>query len=161
MENYVDMGGAVANYGPALALLGAALAAGLGGIGSSIGSGKSTAAASGVMSEKPEAFGKLLILAVMPGSQGIYGLVVAAIVLFVTGIDVETTQAGAEILFSCMAFGLAGLFSGIYQGHVGAAATQIIAKQPDQFGKAMMYTAIVELFAMFGLLVTILSLFSI
>ena len=60
-----------------IAIIGAALAAILPGIGSAIGVQMGGKAAAGVLSEKPELFGKLLILQALPGTQGIYGFLIA------------------------------------------------------------------------------------
>jgi len=152
MENLVF------SSGPALAVLGAATAALLGGIGSSIGSGLVGKAASGVTSEKPELFGKLLVLEVLPGSQGIYGLVGAFLVTLFFDISTLNASQGAQVLFACLPLALTGLFSGIYQGKVAAAGTQIVAKNPDKMGAAITFAAIVETFAIFGLLITFLLL---
>ena len=67
--------------GQSLAILGAALAALLAGIGSAKGVGQAGEAATGVMAEDPSSFGKLLVLQALPGTQGIYGLLVAFLVL--------------------------------------------------------------------------------
>jgi len=146
--------------GPALAVLGAALAAALGGIGSSIGSGIAGKAASGVTAEKPELFGKLLVLEILPGSQGIYGLVGAFLVtlFFKDTLFTLTPSEGAFIFFACLPLALTGLFSGIFQGKVAATGAQIIARNPDGMGKAITFAAIVETFAIFGLLITFLLL---
>ena len=65
--------------GIVLALLGAALAALMAGIGSAIGVGMAGEAAAGVVTEDPQKFGKFLILQLLPGTQGIYGLLIAFI----------------------------------------------------------------------------------
>ncbi len=145
--------------GPALAALGAATAAALGGAGSAIGSGIAGQAASGVTSEKPELFGKLLVLEILPGSQGIYGLVGAFLVtLFFPHIMDLTASQGAYIFFACLPLAITGLFSGMFQGKVAAAGAQVVAKNPDGMGKAIVFAAIVETFAIFGLLITFLLL---
>jgi V/A-type H+-transporting ATPase subunit K len=63
--------------GLTLAILGAAFAVVLGGIGSAIGVGLAGQASSGVMSEDPDKFGSLLLLVALPGTQGIYGFLSA------------------------------------------------------------------------------------
>lgn len=149
----------VLTSGPALAALGAAMAAALGGVGSSIGSGIAGQAASGVTSEKPELFGKLLVLEILPGSQGIYGLVGAFLVtLFFPNMTELTNIQGAYIFFACLPLAITGLFSGVIQGKVAAAGAQVVAKNPDGMGKAIVFAAIVETFAIFGLLITFLLL---
>jgi len=59
--------------GMALALSGAAIAAFMAGIGSSIGIGIAGRSATGVLSEKPERYGQMFIMVVLPGTQGFYG----------------------------------------------------------------------------------------
>ena len=62
--------------GLALALLGAGSALALGGAGSSIGVGLAGMTASGVVTEDPDKFGKLIPFVALPGTQGIYGLLI-------------------------------------------------------------------------------------
>ena len=64
-----------------LVVLGAALAAGLAGAGSALGTGVAGQAANGVVSEDPDKFGRLLVLQALPGTQGIYGLVALFMIL--------------------------------------------------------------------------------
>lgn len=59
-----------------LAYLGAALAIGLAGSGSAIGVGIAGTTGTGLMTEDPSKFGLVLILQAIPGTQGIYGLLV-------------------------------------------------------------------------------------
>ena len=68
------------NMGVPMALLGAVLAALLSGIGSAIGVGMAGEAAAGALTEDPSKFGKVLILQLLPGTQGIYGLLIAFLV---------------------------------------------------------------------------------
>lgn len=144
--------------GPALAVLGAAVAAALGGAGSAIGSGIAGQATSGVASEKPDLFGKLLVLEVLPGSQGIYGLVGAFLVTLFFDITTVDAATGAAIFFACLPLGITGLFSGIFQGKVAATGAQLVARNPEGMGKAITFAAIVETFAIFGLLITFILL---
>ena len=58
--------------GLALALLGAGLAAVLSGIGSAKGTGMAGEAGTGLLCEDPSKFGKIMILQVIPGTQGLY-----------------------------------------------------------------------------------------
>ncbi|MBQ3381202.1 MAG: permease, partial [Oscillospiraceae bacterium] len=62
--------------GLAFGLLGAGLAACLAGAGSGIGTGYAGQAGAGLVTEDPSKFGKVMILQVIPGTQGLYGLVV-------------------------------------------------------------------------------------
>ena len=61
--------------GIALALIGAALAVGLSCSGSAIGVGTAGQAAASVLAEDPNKFSACLILQLLPGTQGLYGLV--------------------------------------------------------------------------------------
>ena len=59
------------NFGIVFALIGAALATFLAGTGSAIGVGKAGVAAAGVLTEDPSKYGKVLILQLLPATQGI------------------------------------------------------------------------------------------
>ena len=72
--------------GIVLAILGAALAALLAGIGSAKGVGLVGEAAAGVVSVDPSKFSKVLILQLLPGTQGLYGLLTAILMLSRIGI---------------------------------------------------------------------------
>ena len=72
--------------GIVFALLGAALAVGLAGMGSAQGVGIAGQAAAGVVTEDPNKFAKVLILQLLPGTQGIYGLLVGFLVLSKIGL---------------------------------------------------------------------------
>jgi V/A-type H+-transporting ATPase subunit K len=144
------------------AILGAAVAVFLAGAGSAIGVGIAGQAASGVVTEDPSKFAKVLIMQLLPGTQGIYGLLVGFITLSNIGllggnaVQVSTT-VGLEILAACLPIGVVGLISGIYQGKTSAAGIGIVARKPDQFGKAMLFPAMVETYAILSLLVSILA----
>lgn len=149
--------------GLALAILGAALAVGLAGIGSTLGVGIAGQAGAGLTSEEPEKFGKILVLQALPGTQGIYGFLAAVIALQKTGLlggelAELTVGHGWQILFACLPIAIAGLFSGIYQGKVSTQGINLIAKKPDQLGKGIILSAMVETYAVIGLLASILLL---
>ena len=74
------------SLGVVFALLGAVLAALMGGIGSAIGVGMTGQAAAGVVTEDPSKFGKVLILQLLPGTQGIYGLLIGFVTLTQIGV---------------------------------------------------------------------------
>ena len=148
------------------ALLGAAVAVFLAGAGSAIGVGVAGQAAAGVVTEDPSKFAKVLILQLLPGTQGIYGLLVGFIVLSKTGIlggelAAITPQVGLMILAACLPIGIVGLISGMHQGRTAVASIGIIAKKPDQFAKSMLFPAMVETYAILALLISILAVSSI
>jgi len=145
------------------ALLGAALAVILSGIGSAIGVGLAGQAASGVMSEDPEKFGSLLLLTALPGTQGIYGFLTGFMVFIKLGlisghIAQLTAQQGLDILVACLPVGFVGLISAIHQGKVCAAGIYMVAKQPKETAKPLVLGALVETYAVLGLLISILML---
>ena len=154
------------NLGLVYALLGAALAVILAGMGSAYGVGIAGQAASGVVTEDPSKFAKVLIIQLLPGTQGIYGLLVAFITLSKIGLlgggaaDL-TPQTGLLILAACLPVGIVGLISGKSQGQAAAASIGIVAKKPEQFGKAMLFPAMVETYAILSLLISILAVTSI
>ena len=152
----------MSQLGIVYALLGAALAVFLAGAGSAIGVGIAGQAASGVVSEDPSKFAKVLVIQLLPGTQGIYGLLVGFITLSKIGLlgggilDL-TPQQGLLVLAACLPVGIVGLISGKYQGMTSAAAIGIVAKKPEQFGKAMLFPAMVETYAILSLLISILA----
>ena len=142
----------MSQLGLVYALLGAAVAVFLAGAGSSIGVGIAGRAAAGVVSEDPSKFAKVLIMQLLPGTQGIYGLLVGFITLSKIGLLGGNAAAldpktGLLILAACLPVGIVGLISGKAQGQTSAAAIGVVAKKPDQFGKAMLFPAMVETYA--------------
>ncbi len=147
--------------GIGLAYFGAAIAVALCCIGSAKGTGMVGEAATGVISETPEHFSKCMILQVLPGTQGLYGIVAWFMVLLklnVFGGQMAnlTIQNGMAIFWACMPIALGGLLSAIAQGRVAAASINIVAKRPDQFSKGIILAGIVEFYAILSLVATIL-----
>lgn len=149
--------------GLAIAISGGALAAILAGIGSAIGIGYTAQAANGVLSEDPEKFGQLLILVALPGTQGFYGFLGAFLLMTKIGLLGGTVPAislwqGLQLFFACLPIALAGLVSAIWQGKVCTAGIEMVAKKPQESAKAVIFGILVEIYAVLGLIVTILSL---
>ena len=153
------------NLGIVLALTGAVLAALFAGIGSAIGVGIAGEAAAGVVTEDPNKFSKVLVLQLLPGTQGIYGLLIGFITLTQIGImggDSNISLAkGFLYLAACLPMSFVGWFSAIKQGKAAVASIGLVAKKPDQFGKAMIFPAMVETYAILALLISILAIFGI
>ena len=148
--------------GLVFALTGAAVAVFMAGAGSAIGVGIAGQAASEVVTEDPGKFAQVLIMQFLPGTQGIYGLLIGFITLSKIGLlggNVASLNmsTGLMILAACLPIGIVGLISGKSQGQTSAAAIGIVAKKPDQFGKAMLFPAMVETYAILALLISILS----
>ena len=147
-------------------ILGAVVAAALAGWGSAGGVGIAGQAAAGVVTEDPSKFAKVLLLQLLPGTQGIYGLLVAFVTLSRFGVlggsSVEiSVETGMMVFFACLPIAIVGLFSAHSQGKTSAAAIGIVAKKPEQFGKAMLFPAMVETYAILALLISIIAIFSI
>lgn len=153
------------DYGMILALVAAGLAALLPGIGSAIGIGIAGRTAAGVLSEKPERYGQMFIMVVLPGTQGFYGFLAAFFVMLNLGFFAGTALPelslilGVKVLAACLPIVFAGLITAILQGRVCAAGILMAAKQPEMAFKAgVVYAVMVEIYAVLGLLVTILIL---
>ncbi len=151
--------------GIVFALTGAVLAALMGGIGSAVGVGMTGQAAAGVVTEDPGKFGKVLVLQLLPGTQGIYGLLIGFITLTQIGIlggssDISLAK-GLLYLAACLPMAIVGLVSAKWQAKASVSSISLVAKKPDQFGKAMIFPAMVETYAVLALLISILSIFSI
>ncbi len=151
------------SLGLTLAILGGAMAVLMAGIGSAIGIGLAGQAATGVMSEDPSKFGSMLLLSALPGTQGIYGFLSGFLVILKVGIiggEVlsPTVQQGLQIMFACLPIAFTGLISGIHQGKVCATGVYMVAKQPKEVVKPMVLAALVETYAVLGLLATVLIL---
>ena len=149
--------------GIGLAFLGAALAVGLCCVGSAKGTGIVGEAATGLLSEAPEHFSKCLILQVLPGTQGLYGLVVWFFALFTMGafsggIVPLTVTEGLTIFVSCIPVAIGGWLSAIFQGRVAASAINVVAKKPNDWAKGIILCGIVEFYAILSLLASVLLL---
>ena len=108
----------------------------------------------------------MLILQLLPGTQGIYGLLVSFITLnklqvFGSAITDISTQTGLAIFAGCMPIAIVGLVSAFHQGKTAVASIGVVAKKPEQFVKSMLLPAMVETYAIFALLISILVVNSI
>ena len=138
--NFLDSFG-----GLALALLGSGLAVGLSCVGSAKGTGIAGEAGSGLLSEDPSKSGKVMVLQLLPGTQGLYGLVVWFFALIqigmVGGATPELTVAqGMQYFVACMPMAIGGLLSAIAQGRVAAGSINILAKKPNDWSKGLIST---------------------
>ncbi len=153
------------DYGLALALVGAGVAALMAGIGSAVGIGIAGRSATGVLSEKPERYGQMFIMVVLPGTQGFYGFLAAFLVMLKlnffggTGVPVISPEIGLQVFVACLPIAFAGMFSAIHQGKVCAGGILMAAKRPEMAFKAgVVYAVMVEVYAVLGLLVTMFIL---
>ncbi len=144
------------NLGDLFAFLGAAVAFLFAGIGSAKGVSIAGEAGSGVVAEDSDKFVPVMILEALPSTQGIYGFVIAFMIFSkIGGLDLSQ---GLFLLAAGLPMGFVGMFSGIYQGRVAAAAIGIVAKRSQDMVKGIILTLMVELFAIFAILVSILMI---
>jgi len=156
----------VLNSGFALAMVGSIACVMFGGIGSARGIRIAGAQAAGVLSEKPELFGKLLVLMALPGTQGFYAFITAFMIWQRTGLiptGGETVVkvapiAGVALLFVGICAGMVQWWSAVRQGEASAAAISLTGKKPDEAGRAILIPALIETYAVVALLAAILMI---
>ena len=146
------------------ALLGAAIATVLAGIGSAKGVGGAAQAAMGVLSEDSSQFGKMLVLTLLPGTQGLYGFIVGFLILVSCGVlggETPTFTQGLWYFGASLAIGFGGLFSGIAQGKAAVSGIAMSAKNDKNFSKGMVSVTLVEIYALLAFIVSLLVVISI
>ncbi|MBF0780212.1 MULTISPECIES: V-type ATP synthase subunit K [unclassified Granulicatella] len=137
-----------------LAVLGMAFAMIFAGTGSAKGVGMTGEAATALAKEQPEKFGKSMILQLLPGTQGFYGLIVAMMIYLKLSSGLSFSE-GVSALVAGLVIGFTGLTSGIAQGRVATAGIQILAKNEEHFMKGAIYAGMVEMYAILGLVIAI------
>jgi V/A-type H+-transporting ATPase subunit K len=149
------------------AMLGGMAAVMLGATGSAVGIRIASESAAGALSEKPELFGKLLVLIALPGTQGFYSFICLVFIAFRTKLasfgagDSVTVSPiiGLALAFVGIGVGYVEWKSAIAQGETSAAAINLVAKKPDESGRAILLPALVETYALLALLAGILMTF--
>ena len=146
-------------FGMIISTFGAALAVGLSGIGSAKGISLAGQAAAGLVSEEPDRFGQALVLQLLPGTQGIYGLLVAFLILLNNGVvggGMISAAQGWVYFFASLPVGIVGLTSAISQGKTAVSGIALLGKRPEEQGKAITMAIMVETYAVFALLISML-----
>ena len=145
------------------AAIGAMCAVMFGGWGSAKGIRIAAGQAGGVMSEKPELFGKLFALMVLPGTQGFYGLIIAILMAQQCGLQGAGDVVAALSPVKGIALMAVGICSGVVlwrsadnQGEAAAAAINLTSRRPEQFGRSLLFPALVETYAAVAVLAAIL-----
>jgi V/A-type H+/Na+-transporting ATPase subunit K len=148
------------------AVAGAMFSVVLGCLGSAKGIRIACSQATGVLSEKPELFGKLLVLMALPGTQGFYGFICSIFIAMQVGligtIDkavILAPQVGINLLFVGVGVGFVEYMSAINQGITSAASINLVGKKPDESGRAILFPALIETYAVVALLIGILMIF--
>ena len=150
----------IGSNGQLLAACGAAFAAMFAGIGSAIGVGLAGEAGAGVIAEDPDKFGSVLVLQLLPGTQGIYGLLIGFVIatkasLLGAGAPISTA-AGLQLFFAALPIAFGGLLSAIAQGKTAASGIMLVGKRPEESGKAIIFAVMVETYAVLSLLFSFL-----
>ena len=153
-------------FGLAFAIAGAAIVMALSGVGSSIGVALAGQAAGGVMTEEPEKFGRMIPLIGIPGTQGFYGFLIGFLVLnklnlLAADIKIPNLNQGLQIFAICFVISLVECISAVWQGKVSVASIGIVAKKPEEAGKALVLPIFVEIYAILGLAAAFLLLMSV
>ena len=151
--------------GLACGFLGASLAVGLSCAGSARGCGIAGERGADLLCEDPGAFGKVLILQVIPGTQGLYGLVVWFFALMQMGVfggNVDPTSLtvmdGLRVACACIPMATGCAISAPAQGRVAANAINLMSKRPDDWAKGIILCITVEFYAILSLLASFLML---
>lgn len=151
--------------GQPLAFFGIALAIGLCTTGSAMGLGIVGEAGTGLMTEDPSKFAPILILQVVPSTNGIYGFVFGMLCMvrlnmFGDEMIYLTFQDGALLLFASLPIALTGLVAAVTQARIVAGIINLIAKRPEDMAKGILVAVMVEFFTIVALLASILMLFA-
>lgn len=147
-----------ANYGGVIfGAFGVALAVILTGIGSSVGLRMVSEAASGLIIEEPEKFGRTLVLQLIPSSQGLYGFVIGLLAIGQLSVNMSMAH-GLYIFMACLPIAFVGWKSGIQQGRVAAAAVTILAKNEEQTTKGIVYAVMIETYQLLAFVISLIML---
>ena len=150
-EFFINYGGIV------FAAIGAAIAVFMAGSGSAKGCGLVGEAGSGIITEEPAKFGQTLIFQLLPGTQGLYGFIIGILIAFQIP-EVPTFMQGLFMFGAALPVGIVGYFSAIAQAKVCVGGLQILAKNPAESTKGIIFAVIVETYAIIGFVFSIILL---
>ena len=143
--------------GQFIAFIGIALCVFLCGLGSAIGLYKTGSASSAVLAEDGKKFGKVIVMTLLPATQGLYGFVIGIIASGSVTADMATSKGwavfGATIVITVM-----GLFSAIFQGKAAVAGITAVGKNESISGKLMLFPAMIEFYAILAFVISIILL---
>lgn len=94
-------------------------------------------------------------MVLLPATQGIYGFVMALVGqgAVTAGMSVGS---GWLVFASVMPLAITGLVSAIFQGKAATSCIYAVAKDEKLSGKLIMFPAMVETYAIFGLVISLL-----
>lgn len=125
------------------------------GIGSAKGGAMIGKAAAALISEQPEKFGQSLVLQMMSASQGLYGFIIGFLIFMNLG-DGLTLIVALKCFSAGAIMGIAGFITAIHQSVTATAGIQILAKRPEHSTKAVLYAAMIETYAIFAFVISVL-----
>ena len=138
-----------------IAIVGIALCVLLCGIGSCIGLYKTSTAAAGILGEDPKKFGKVMVLVLLPATQGIYGFIIGIIASGAIQAGMSTTL-GWAMFGAVLPMTLSGLISAYFQGKSAVNCIYAVGKQESLSGKLIVYPGMIEFYAILGLIISIM-----
>ncbi len=141
--------------GYTVAMIGIALCVLLCGIGSCIGLYKTSAAAAGVLSEDPKKAGKVMLLVLLPATQGLYGFIIGIIASGKIAAGMDTNLAWA-LFGAVMPMAISGFISAYLQAKSSVNCIYAVGKQESLSGKLLVYPAMIEFYAILGLIISIM-----
>jgi V/A-type H+/Na+-transporting ATPase subunit K len=156
---YTTGGPALAGWGLVLAGTGAALATVFACLGSILGVSMVGQAGAGLLTEKPELAGKVITLAVLPGSQGLYGMVISLLFIFnygpvITEIVPLTVMEGLVLFTAFIPVAFTCATSAPFQAKVCVSGMHMLAKDGKLAGRVITMAALVETYALLGFLIS-------
>lgn len=154
--------------GLTIGIMGLALCALICGVGSGLGLRATGNASAGVMAEDPNKFSKIIVLALLPATQGIYGFVIAILgasylptvanleAVGVTATAAQITSQGWNVFWACVPMMLGGGISAYLQGLTSASSIIAVGKKGEISSKTLIFPAMIEFYALLGLVVSIM-----
>ena len=152
--------------GLTIGIIGLALTVLLCGVGSGLGLRFTGKAAAGVLAEDSSKFSKVIILSLLPATQGIYGFLIA-----ILGANALPTTAnlgdqtvtwaqvnaqGWYVFFACIPMMLGGTVSAILQGRSAATTIIAVGKRSEIASKSIIFPAMIEFYTLLGMVVSIM-----
>ena len=152
--------------GLTIGIIGLVLTVLLCGIGSGLGLKATGKAAAGVLAEDPSKFSKVIVLSLLPATQGIYGFLIAILgasylptVANINGAAVnyaQVTAQGWNVFWACLPMMIGGAVSAFLQGRTAASTIIAVGKKGEIASKSIIFPAMIEFYALLGLVVSIM-----
>lgn len=143
--------------GNVIAIIGIALCVFACGCGSAIGLYLTGQAGAGVLAEDSKKFSKVLVLVVLPATNGIYGFVMAILAQSYLP-AITTVSQGWTLLGALMPLTVVGFVAGIYQAKCAVSAIYAVAKDEKLSGRLLLFPAMIETYTILALVISILLL---